>query len=154
MASLTRPAVWQFLQLFRQVCPSDTQSIILLGPLNTNKHNNLPEHQCLIKLLACQQQLDWSPILAPAEVIIIIIIAFKGSIRDFLQSPHSAANCLQHVRSSCPGAVVCKSRATHRALITCKCHVTCHLVRRGSSAINSDGVEIAFILALIYWLNH
>ena len=32
--------------------------------------------------------------------IIIIIIAFKGAIRGFLQSPHSAANCLQHVRSS------------------------------------------------------
>ena len=28
-------------------------------------------------------------------IIIIIIIAFKGAIRDFLQSPHSAANCLQ-----------------------------------------------------------
>ena len=50
---------------------------------------------------------------------IIIIIAFKGAIRDFLQSPHSAANCFQHVRSSGPGAIVCKSRATHRALITC-----------------------------------
>ena len=57
-------------------------------------------------------------------VIIIIIIAFKGAIRDFLQSPHSAANCLQHVRSSGPGAIVCKSRATHRALITCNmCYV-------------------------------
>ena len=67
-------------------------------------------------------------------IIIIIIIAFKGAIRDFLQSPHSAANCLQHVRSSGPGAIVCKSRATHRALITCKCHATCHLVRRDSSA--------------------
>ena len=63
-------------------------------------------------------------------IIIIIIIAFKGAIRDFLQSPHSAANRLQHVRSSGPGATVCKSRETHRALITCKCHVTCHLVRR------------------------
>ena len=52
-------------------------------------------------------------------IIIIIIIAFKGAIRDFLQSPHSAANRLQHVRSSGPGAIVCKSRATHRALITC-----------------------------------
>ena len=63
----------------------------------------------------------------------------------FLQSPHSAANCLQHVRSSGPGAIVCKSRETHRALITCKCHVTCHLVRRDSSAIKFDRVEIAFI---------
>ena len=52
-------------------------------------------------------------------IIIIIIIAFKGAIQDVLQSPHSAANCLQHVRSSGPGAIECKSRATHRALITC-----------------------------------
>ena len=78
-------------------------------------------------------------------VIIIIIIAFKGAIRDFLQSPHNAANCLQDVRSSGSGAIVCKSRATHRALITCKCHVTCHLVRRDSSAVKFDRVEIAFI---------
>ena len=87
-------------------------------------------------------------------IIIIIIIAFKGAIRDFLQSPHSAANCLQHVRSSGPGTIACKSRATHRALITCKCHVTCHLVRRDSSAIKFDRTEIAFISALFYWLNH
>ena len=40
-------------------------------------------------------------------VIIIIIITFKGAIRDFLQSPHSAANCLQHVCSSGPGTIVC-----------------------------------------------
>ena len=52
---------------------------------------------------------------------------------------------LQHVRSSGPGAIVCKSRATHRALITCKCHVTRHLVRRDSSAIKFDRVAIAFI---------
>ena len=78
-------------------------------------------------------------------ITIIIIIAFKGAIRDFLQSPHSAANCFQHVRSSGMGAIVCKSRATHRALITCKCHVTCHLVRRDSSAITFDRVAIAFI---------
>ena len=51
--------------------------------------------------------------------IIVIIIALKGTIQDFLQSPHCAANCLQHVRSSGPGAIVCKSRATHGALITC-----------------------------------
>ena len=78
-------------------------------------------------------------------IIIIIIIAFKGAVRDFLQSPHSTANCLQHVHSSGPGATVCKSRATHQALITCKCHVTCHLVRRDSSAVKFDRVEIAFI---------
>ena len=37
-------------------------------------------------------------------IIIMIIIAFKGAIQDFLQSPHSAANCLQHVHSSDQGA--------------------------------------------------
>ena len=78
-------------------------------------------------------------------IIIIIIISFKGAIRDVLQSPHSAANCLRHVRSSGPVAIVCKSRATHRALITCKCHITCHLARRDSSAIKFDRVEIAFV---------
>ena len=75
----------------------------------------------------------------------IIIIEFKGAIRDFLQSSHCAANCLQHVRSSGPGAIVCKSRVTHRGLITCKSHVTCHFVRRDSSAIKFDRVKIAFI---------
>ena len=78
-------------------------------------------------------------------LIIIIIIAFKGAIQDFLRSPHSAANHLQHIRSSGLGAIVCKSRATHRALITCKCQVPCHLVRRDSSAIKFDRIEIAFI---------
>ena len=60
-------------------------------------------------------------------IIIIMIIAFKGAIPDFLQSPHCAVNCLQHVRSSGLGAIVCKSRATHRALITCNmsCYMPC-----------------------------
>ena len=31
-------------------------------------------------------------------------------------------------------------------------HVACHLVRRDSSAIKFDRDEIAFILALLYWL--
>ena len=37
----------------------------------------------------------------------------------FLRSPHCAANHLQHVRLSGPGAIICKSCATHRALIMC-----------------------------------
>ena len=52
-------------------------------------------------------------------IIIMIIIALKGAIQDFLQSPLCAPNCLQHVRSSGPGAVVCKPCATQRALFTC-----------------------------------
>ena len=38
---------------------------------------------------------------------IMIMIAFKGPFRDFLQSPHWAANCLQHVSSSGQGAIMC-----------------------------------------------
>ena len=60
-------------------------------------------------------------------IIIIIIIAFTGAVPDVLQSPHCAANCLQHVRSSGPGAILCKSRATHRALITC--NMSCDVPR-------------------------
>ena len=66
-------------------------------------------------------------------IIIIVIIAFKGAIRDFLQSPHCAANCLQHIRSSGPGAIVCKSHATHRTPITCNMSYYCYMVRRDSS---------------------
>ena len=79
-------------------------------------------------------------------IIIIIIIALKDA---FVTTPHSAANCLQHVRLSGPGAIVCRSRATHRALITfnMSCYAAvCH------SAIKSDRVEIASISALFYWL--
>ena len=37
----------------------------------------------------------------------------------FLQSHHCSTNRLEHVYSSDLGAVVCKSCATHQALITC-----------------------------------
>ena len=84
----------------------------------------------------------------------MIIIAFKGAIRDFLQSPHSAANCLQHVRSSGQGAIVCNHVQHIERLSRATCRVTCHLARRDSSAIKFDRVEIAFIWSLFYWLNH
>ena len=50
---------------------------------------------------------------------IIIIIALKGAIQDFLQSPHCAANRLQHVRSSGSGA--------NRAQITCNTSSAYHM---------------------------
>ena len=53
--------------------------------------------------------------------------------RFFLQSLYSSADCLQHF--------VCKSRATHRALIIIMQHVLCHVIRRGSSAIKFGRVE-------------
>ena len=67
--------------------------------------------------------------------IIMIIIAFKGAIRDSLQSPHCTANCPQHVSSSGPGAIVYKSRAAHRALITCK--MSCATWYEGTAQLSS-----------------
>ena len=62
-------------------------------------------------------------------VIIIIIIAFKGANGDFLQSPHCAANRLQHVRSSGTGTIVCKSRATQRSTYLIMCLMSCYVPR-------------------------
>ena len=42
----------------------------------------------------------------------------RRDLRSFtISDPHCAANRLQHIRSSGPGAIVCKSRAAHGALI-------------------------------------
>ena len=73
-------------------------------------------------------------------MVMMMMIAFKSAVWVFcfvlfcLQSPHCTADYLQHARSSGQGAIVCK------------------LVRRDSSAIKLNRVEIAFILALFYWL--
>ena len=45
----------------------------------------------------------------------------------FVQSPHCATDCLQHVCSGGPGAIVCKSPATYQALITWNTSSTHHL---------------------------
>ena len=79
-------------------------------------------------------------------LIMIIMIAFKGAVRDFLQSPCCAANRLQHVRSG-----------PRRNLVQITCNtssayhlerVMCHLVRVDSSAIKFDRVEMAFYLSV------
>ena len=52
------------------------------------------------------------------HTLLIIITAFKAANRDFLPSPHSASNRLQHVRLSGPGAIVCIERLA-RANVSC-----------------------------------
>ena len=110
--------------------------------------------------------LPWISSLIIIIIIIIIIIAFKGAIRVFLLSIHCAANSLQHVRSSGLGTIVCKSHATHPALITCNtssadhmqhiqrwshatCRVTRHMVRRDSSAIKFDSWNCVYLSIII-----
>ena len=45
-------------------------------------------------------------------MMMMMMVALKGAVWDFLQPPHCAVNCLQHVCSSGPSAIVCKSYAT------------------------------------------
>ena len=73
-----------------------------------------------------------------SNLIIIVIIAFKGAIRDFLQSPHSAANCLQHVRST--GQGTCNTSSAYHVQVS-------SYVPLGTKGQLSyfDRVEIAFI---------
>ena len=50
--------------------------------------------------------------------IVLVVTGPKGENRDLLKFPRCAATLFQHERSHCYGAITCKSRATHRALIT------------------------------------
>ena len=78
----------------------------------------------------------------------LMIKPVKGAIRYDLQSPHCGANCLQHEHSSDQGAFVCRSRATHRVLITC--NMTCVMWYIGTAQLlHLTRVEIAFIFSFI-----
>ena len=52
----------------------------------------------------------------------------------FSQSPHCSVNCFQHLRSSDPGAIVCISCATHRAL-----HMICTRLHPGHLSVGVGG---------------
>ena len=76
-------------------------------------------------------------------IIIIIIIAFKGAIRDFLESPYcTVSNTYDQEAREQP----CANHMQHiERLSRATCRVTCHVVRRDSSAVKFDRVEIAII---------
>ena len=82
----------------------------------------------------------------PDNIIIVVIIPFKDAIRDFLNAPRTVSNTYAQVARA-------QSSANHvqyiQRLSRATCRVSCHVVRRDSSAIKFDRVEIAFI-----WLNH
>ena len=61
---------------------------------------------------------------------------------------NSYQNCLQHVRLSGQGAIVCNSRGVYHV----QQHVVCHLVEGDSSPVKFDSAEIAFISVLFHWL--
>ena len=68
-------------------------------------------------------------------MVMIIIIALKGANRDFfLQSPHCAANSLQHERSSGYRAQSCVNHVQHVGRYYVQ-HVVFHVEGRDGSAI-------------------
>ena len=77
--------------------------------------------------------------------------SIERRISRFLQSPHCAWSCLQHVSSRDQGAIKCKSLAAHQTLITCNISFA-SWARRDSPAIKFGRVKIAFILGLLGWL--
>ena len=84
-------------------------------------------------------------------MMMMMMITFKGAIQDFVQSPHCAANCLQHVRSSGQGAIACKSRATHQGIIACN---TSCWYEETAQLLSPTELKSHFFLALSIWLNH
>ena len=74
----------------------------------------------------------------------------RRSLR-FVHSHNCAANCLQHVRSSGQGGIICKSRATCRALITC--NMSCATWYEGTAQRLSltEFISHLFHLYLIGW---
>ena len=67
--------------------------------------------------MVCQHSINYENVYS---CIMIIMIVLKSIFQDFFYNHlHYAANCLQHIFSSGQGANMCKSCATHRALITC-----------------------------------
>ena len=79
------------------------------------KHHPTQSHCFLLTTSYSEREVKVSEQTTKSVENIIIIIALKGVIRDFLQSPHCTANPLQHVRSSGPGAIMCRSHATSSA---------------------------------------
>ena len=82
-------------------------------------------------------------------IIIIIIIALTDAIRDFfLQSPHCAANCLQHAR-----AHACANHVQHIERLS---RATCRMPRGTKGQLSYSVWQIVnrIHFRLLYWLNH
>ena len=84
---------------------------------------------------------------------IITMIIMKKERRDsrFQLSPDDAWNCLQHERSSGPGAIVLKSRANTSGAYHVQ-HTVYHVVQSDSSAFKLDRVDTALVFSEYRWL--
>ena len=82
----------------------------------------------------------------PRKEMIMIKIAFKGAIRDFFDNLQTAPRTVSNTYTLVAWAQLCTNFVQHiQRLSHATCRVKCHVVRRDSSAVKSDRVEIAFI---------
>ena len=80
-------------------------------------------------------------------MMMMMIIAFNGAIREFFYNL-TAQRTISNTYAQVPRAQSCANHVQHiQGLSRATCRVTCHAVRRDSSAPKFDRVEIA----LIYW---
>ena len=74
-------------------------------------------------------------------VKVIIITAFKGVIRYFFYNLLTAPRTVSNTYAQVAWAQSCANHVQHIQRISrATCHVTCHVVRRDSSAIKHDRV--------------
>ena len=83
-----------------------------------------------------------------------IIIMIKGATQDFVFNLLTALRIVSNTYAKAARAQSCANHVQHIERLSSATCVTYHVVLRGSSAVKFDRVEIAFILALFYWLNH
>ena len=79
---------------------------------------------------------------------VIIIITFKGAIRDFFNNLLTAPRTASSTYAPVAQTQSCANYVQNIQRLSRATSVACHVVRRDSSAIKFDRVEIAFILAL------
>ena len=71
-------------------------------------------------------------------MMMIVMITLTGANRDFLQSPHSAANRLQHISSGRNGVqITCKTSGAYHVQ-----HAVYHVVRRTAQLMNLTKLKL------------
>ena len=95
----------------------------------------------------------WSACQCLTVIIIIIIIDWKAQFEIFC-SLLIGPRTVSYTYAQVAWAQSCANHVQHiERLWRGTCRVTCHVVRRDSSAIKFDRVEITFVWDLFYWLN-
>ena len=74
-------------------------------------------------------------------IIIIMVVAFKGAFRDFFTISSLRREPSPTCTLKWPGRKSCANHTQHTERLSCAiCRITCHVVRRDSSAIKFDRV--------------